>query len=134
MPEARPGRVSSQRILRILAAAFFATAFLLSAAHAATSKKEVASKKQASSAKSKTVVKSDKEPAVTKSARGGRNVVATYSKRGGKSVVAVQRRSVVRLAEPARPSFGQMAGLHGTDDVLDLKSKPCCPSLRSPSS
>ena len=122
MPEARPGRVSSQRILRILAAAFCATAFLLSAAHAATSKKEVASKKQASSAKSKTVVKTAKAPAVTKSARGGRNVVATHSKRGGKSVVAVQRRSVVRLAEPARPSFGQMAGLRGTDDVLDLKS------------
>jgi D-alanyl-D-alanine endopeptidase (penicillin-binding protein 7) len=35
----------------------------------------------------------------------------------------VQRRSVVRVAEmPARQSFGQMAGLHSTEDALDLKS------------
>ncbi|MEW6704539.1 MAG: D-alanyl-D-alanine endopeptidase [Pseudomonadota bacterium] len=31
------------------------------------------------------------------------------------------RRSVVRVA-PARPSFGKLAGLHATDDPLDLKS------------
>jgi len=37
-------------------------------------------------------------------------------------VVAVQRRSVVRVTEAPRQSFGQMAGLHGTEDVLDLKS------------
>lgn len=127
MPEAHPGRVPTQRILRTLAAAFFATAFLLSGAHAASSKKEVAAKKQAASSKSasKTEAKSTrsaKAPAVEKTARGGRNVTATYSKRGGKAVVAVQRRSVVRVAEPARQSFGQLAGLHGTDDVLDLKS------------
>ncbi len=55
--------------------------------------------------------------------RGGRNVVATIHQKNGKTVVAVQRRSVVRVVEaPARQSFGQMAGLHGTEDVLDLKS------------
>lgn len=56
--------------------------------------------------------------------RGGRNVVATIRKRGGKTVVAVQRRSVVRVVEAPAPrlSFGQMAGLHTTEDVLDLKS------------
>jgi len=126
MPEARTGRVPTQRILRTLAAAFCATAFLLSGAHAASSKKEVAAKKPAASAKSASKsdakARSAKAPTVEKTARGGRNVTATLSKRGGKSVVAVQRRSVVRLAEPARQSFGQMAGLHGTDDVLDLKS------------
>lgn len=131
MPEAHPGRVPSQRILRTLAAAFFATAFLLSGAHAASSKKEVASKKQATSTKSAAkpaskspakATRTAKAPAVEKTARGGRNVTATLSKRGGKSVVTVQRRSVVRMAEPARQSFGQLAGLHGTDDVLDLKS------------
>ena len=122
MPEA-PGRVPSQRILRTFAAAFLATAFLLSGAHAASSKKEVPAKKQAASAsKSKSESKTAKAPAVEKKARGGRNVTATYSKRDGKAVVAVQRRSVVRMAEPARQSFGQMAGLHGTEDVLDLKS------------
>ncbi|MBS0340679.1 MAG: D-alanyl-D-alanine carboxypeptidase [Proteobacteria bacterium] len=132
MPEAYPGRVPSQRILRTLAAAFFATAFLLSGAHAASSKKEVAAKKQAASAKSTAaksaskseakVTRTSRAPEIEKTTRGGRNVTATLSKRGGKSVVAVQRRSVVRVAEPARQSFGQLAGLHGTDDVLDLKS------------
>lgn len=127
MPDAHPGRVSSQRILRTLAAAFCATAFLLSGAHAAPSKKEVPAKKQATSAKStsKSDAKSTraaKAPAIEKTARGGRNVTATLSKRNGKSVVAVQRRSVVRVAEPARQSFGQLAGLRSTDDVLDLKS------------
>src|SRR5688572_5023102 len=33
----------------------------------------------------------------------------------------VQRRSVVKVA-PSRPSFGQLAGLHGAQDELDLKS------------
>ena len=41
-------------------------------------------------------------------------------------VVAKQRRSVVRMAAapaaPPRPSFGQLAGLHGASDQLDLKS------------
>lgn len=122
MPDAFPGRVPSQRILRTFAAAFFATAFLLSGAHAASAKKEVPAKKQAASAKSKSESKSAKAPAIEKTARGGRNVTATYSKRDGKAVVAVQRRSVVRVPEPARQSFGQMAGLHSTEDVLDLKS------------
>ncbi|MDR6890464.1 MULTISPECIES: serine hydrolase [Variovorax] len=54
--------------------------------------------------------------------RGGRNVVASIRQKNGKTVVAVQRRSVVRVETPARQSFGQLAGLHGTDDVLDLKS------------
>ena len=32
-----------------------------------------------------------------------------------------KRRSVIRAAAP-RPSYGQLAGLHGTQDLLDLKS------------
>jgi serine-type D-Ala-D-Ala endopeptidase (penicillin-binding protein 7) len=39
----------------------------------------------------------------------------------GRNKVSARQRSVVRLA-PARPSFGQLAGLHSTDDELDLKS------------
>jgi serine-type D-Ala-D-Ala endopeptidase (penicillin-binding protein 7) len=35
--------------------------------------------------------------------------------------ISVQRRSVVRV-EPARPSFGQIYGLHAADDPLDLRS------------
>lgn len=40
---------------------------------------------------------------------------------GGKQRVVARQRSVVRLAPP-KPSYGQLAGLHGTDDDLDLKS------------
>jgi serine-type D-Ala-D-Ala endopeptidase (penicillin-binding protein 7) len=40
---------------------------------------------------------------------------------GKPNMVAKSRRSVVRLA-PAKPSFGKLAGLHATQDELDLKS------------
>jgi serine-type D-Ala-D-Ala endopeptidase (penicillin-binding protein 7) len=44
-------------------------------------------------------------------------------KRVARSFSASKRHSVVRLANvPARPSFGQLAGLHGMQDQLDLKS------------
>ncbi|MDP3138781.1 MAG: serine hydrolase [Burkholderiaceae bacterium] len=33
-----------------------------------------------------------------------------------------RRTSVVRVSAPARPSFGQIAGLHSTTDLLDLRS------------
>jgi D-alanyl-D-alanine endopeptidase (penicillin-binding protein 7) len=37
-------------------------------------------------------------------------------------VSGVKRKSVVRVAAPPRPSFGQLAGLHAMHDELDLKS------------
>jgi D-alanyl-D-alanine endopeptidase (penicillin-binding protein 7) len=40
----------------------------------------------------------------------------------GKSAGGQKRRSVVQAVVPARPSFGQLAGLHGASDPLDLKS------------
>lgn len=46
----------------------------------------------------------------------------TAAKRVSKTFIVAKRRSVVRLAAPARPSFGQLAGLHGKHDELDLKS------------
>jgi serine-type D-Ala-D-Ala endopeptidase (penicillin-binding protein 7) len=47
----------------------------------------------------------------------------TPSKRVVRSFAAGKRRSVVRLAYvPARPSYGQIAGLHSVSDQLDLKS------------
>jgi serine-type D-Ala-D-Ala endopeptidase (penicillin-binding protein 7) len=132
MPEARTCRVSSQRFLsavRLIAVALCATAFLLPAAQAA--KKAPAGKKaqqvstdskrsSAKSASKRSIKDDDKADRVVS---GGRNVVASIRKRGGRTVVAVQRRSVVRVTEaPARQSFGQLAGLHGTEDALDLKS------------
>src|SRR5262245_46836160 len=53
---------------------------------------------------------------VVKRARVSRTYAA-----GRQNLVAKQTRSVVRLA-PAKPSFGQMAGLHATEDELDLRS------------
>jgi D-alanyl-D-alanine endopeptidase (penicillin-binding protein 7) len=141
MPEARSHRVSSQRFLpalRILGVALCATAFLLPAANAAT-KKEAADKKASTvsadskrkaataaaprKSASKHTAKAEKAEKAERVVSGGRNVVASIHRRGGKTVVAVQRRSLVRVAEgPARQSFGQLAGLHGAEDALDLKS------------
>ena len=145
MPEARLSRVSSQRFLpafKAIAVALCATAFLLPGAQAAKKEKPaaktaVAAKKakgpvpvevKRSAASSKTAVvakrggRAEKAERAEKVVRGGRNVVATIHKKNGKTVVAVQRRSVVRVVEAPRQSFGQMAGLHGTEDALDLKS------------
>jgi len=46
---------------------------------------------------------------------------SAQSKRVTKTFVAKKRRSVVIAQEP-RPSYGKLAGLHATDDELDLKS------------
>jgi len=134
MPEARVNRVSSQRFLpafRMLAVALCATAFLLPAAQAekkgpvtkktatADSKRKTAAVPTREAASSKRKAGADKEEKVVS---GGRNVVASVRQKNGRTVVAVQRRSVVRVAEPARLSFGQLAGLHQTPDALDLKS------------
>jgi len=133
MPEARLRRVSSQRFLpavKFVAVAFCATAFLLSGAQAAKKEKTGAAKTSLAKKSAGPVPVEVKRSAKAsrgadrseKVVRGGRNVVASIRQKNGKTVVAVQRRSVVRVETPARQSFGQLAGLHGTDDVLDLKS------------
>ncbi len=128
MPEARSDRVSSQRLLpalRAVAISVCAMAMLLPAAQAA--KKEVGAKKAQASVSdkrksTKTAPRTQRNAIAEKSVRGGSNVIATIRKKDGKTVVAVQRRSVVRVAESPRLSYGQMAGLHRTSDLLDLKS------------
>ncbi|MGJ3704755.1 MULTISPECIES: serine hydrolase [Variovorax] len=131
MPEARLRRVSSQRFLpavKFVAVAFCATAFLLSGAQAAKKEQKPSVAKTSLAKKAagpvpvevkRRTAKADRSEKVV---RGGRNVVASIRQKNGRTVVAVQRRSVVRVETPARQSFGQLAGLHGTDDVLDLKS------------
>ncbi len=47
--------------------------------------------------------------------KGGRAVA-------GNGLRAAKRRGIAVSLEPARPSFGQLYGLHATDDELDLKS------------
>ncbi|MDM0045581.1 D-alanyl-D-alanine endopeptidase [Variovorax dokdonensis] len=140
MSETRPGRVSSQRLLpgwRNLAVAFCATAFLLSGVHAASSKKDVRAKTSASASKSssasskpsKSTKTASSKRAVSKqtakadrtSAKSSSRVSVTYSKSAGSRSVTKQR-VIARTYEPSRQSFGQMAGLHGADDALDLRS------------
>jgi D-alanyl-D-alanine endopeptidase (penicillin-binding protein 7) len=129
MPEARFNRVSSERFLpafRLVAVALCATAFLLPSAFAATKEPAKKAAVDADSKRKTAVVPTRSTASADKServVRGGRNVVASIRQKNGKTVVAVQRRSVVRVAEmPARQSFGQLAGLHSTEDALDLKS------------
>jgi serine-type D-Ala-D-Ala endopeptidase (penicillin-binding protein 7) len=57
-----------------------------------------------------------KKPAVVKTAR-----VAKTFKSGPRMQAAAKRRPIVAVAPP-KPSFGQLAGLHGVQDELDLKS------------
>jgi serine-type D-Ala-D-Ala endopeptidase (penicillin-binding protein 7) len=66
-------------------------------------------------APTKRVAQKDSPPSVVKRAR----VTKTYTV-GKQQLLTKQSRSVVRLA--AKPSFGQLAGLHSTEDELDLKS------------
>jgi D-alanyl-D-alanine endopeptidase (penicillin-binding protein 7) len=114
--------------LRFVAVVLCATAFFFPAAHAA--KKQVPVKKTQASVDNKRKVSSSAavKPRVRatlsadKSVRGGKDVVASIRKRGGKTVVAVERRSVVRVPDVPRLSYGQIAGLHTTEDALDLKS------------
>jgi serine-type D-Ala-D-Ala endopeptidase (penicillin-binding protein 7) len=68
-----------------------------------------------SAAQAKRVAQKDSPPSVVKRAR----ISKTYTV-GKQQLITKQSRSVVRLA--AKPSFGQLAGLHSTEDELDLKS------------
>ena len=87
------------RLVRTIALSVLALA-LAPAGAAAAQEKRVAKKESAS---------------VVKRARVSKTYVT------GKPQVTARQRSVVRL-QPARPSFGQIAGLHSTQDELDLKS------------
>ncbi len=87
-----PGKTLN-RLLQILAIATASAVLAVPAAEAQTRNKNVAKKGKSSVVVSRKVVKP-----------------------------VVKRRSVVRTVVPARPSFGQLAGLHTTQDLLDLKS------------
>ena len=69
----------------------------------------------AASPKRQTVKKSQ----VTKSAASKKSVAA---RKRSQFVSGVRHKSVIYAAVPAKPSFGQIAGLHEMHDPLDLKS------------
>ncbi|RGE44112.1 D-alanyl-D-alanine endopeptidase [Comamonas testosteroni] len=119
------------------------------AAAAAPAKKAVAGKgKVVAEAKLAKGVKAGKAEKVEKTAKGkaGKETVAAAGKHGGKATVAKAERAerggkkhlakagaaaggaalaaaaIAAPVEPARQSFGQMAGLHSVADPLDLQS------------
>lgn len=95
------------RLLQLFAASVVMAALLAAPADAAVRKRADSGKPVASSTKAKKV---------------GKKATVTGKRRGAKVAQISSRRSVMQVAIPAKPSFGQMAGLHGTHDPLDLKS------------
>lgn len=87
---------------------------LMPAPQAEAAPKKQAKSAQKSSAKPARAAKPSKAKAATKMQR----VVVM---KNGKRVVTMRRVPVV-AAVPPRPSYGQLAGLHATQDALDLKS------------
>ena len=65
------------------------------------------------------VKRDSKKQQVTKSA-GSKKVVS--ARKSARFVSGIKRKSVIRVSAPPRPSYGQIAGLHGSQDPLDLKS------------
>ena len=90
-------------------------ALAVPAANATTSKRQAVKKQQVS----KTV---GSKKAVANRA-GRKSAQFTFNpKASGSKVSASKRKPIVRAVVPAKPSFGQLAGLHGAQDALDLKS------------
>lgn len=112
------GRRSAAMLL--VAVALGLTAVPVTQAEAATKPNAKSAKTQATAtnkkqvAISKTAVRSSKAKAPSKMQR----VVVV---KNGKRTVVMRRVPIV-VAEPLRPSYGQLAGLHATQDPLDLKS------------
>jgi len=95
------------RLFTALATSLVLIGMTLSSAQASTPKSSEAARTSAANVKAK---------------KGSKKTVVAASKK--KTVVATgqKRRTVVVAAVPAKPSFGQLAGLHGASDPLDLKS------------
>ena len=68
--------------------------------------------------------KSANGDSVVQTAKGSRvSTVFVVPRKNGRLVTSIKRRSAVLVASlPPRLSFGQVAGLHGAQDALDLKS------------
>lgn len=112
-----PLRTAFSPLLKLLALAVVGVALVAPPADAAQRK---------SSAK-KTAVASKRAVTVAKAAKPTTRKVAVVRKsrssNAKKSVVASRRTAVQRTVVKARPSFGEIAGLHDLgDDPLDLKS------------
>ena len=91
-----------QRTLKLAGLLALFTALAMPTAGAVTQKRQTVKKQQ-----------------LTKSA-ASKKVVTT--RKSAQFVPGVKRKSVIRVVVPAKPSYGQIAGLHSMHDALDLKS------------
>ncbi|MGH8831023.1 MAG: peptidase S11, partial [Polaromonas sp.] len=90
------------RALKIVGSMALLAAFAVPVANAETAKRVIVKKQHVTKASaSKKVVSTRKS---VRFAAGGKH------------------RTIIRAAVPAKPSFGQIAGLHSAQDPLDLKS------------
>jgi serine-type D-Ala-D-Ala endopeptidase (penicillin-binding protein 7) len=94
-------KLTFQRAFKVAGLFMLFAALAVPAANAAT-KKPVAKKQQ-----------------VTKNS-ASKKIVST--RKSATFVNGVKRKSVIRVSAPPKPSYGQIAGLHGAHDALDLKS------------
>ena len=90
------------RVLKVAGFMFLFAAMAVPVSQAATSKKVTVVKRQ-------------------HAAKGDPSKVLTARKKA-RFVMGVKNKPVLRLVVPSKPSFGQIAGLHGAQDSLDLKS------------
>ncbi|MES3015450.1 MAG: D-alanyl-D-alanine endopeptidase [Pseudomonadota bacterium] len=96
--------------------ALVAAVSLILPMHADAAQKASAKKKSHAVAPIKSKAPAAKQ---VRAAKGPRQVVVL---RNTGRVVGIKRISTLMRVEPARPSFGQLYGLHNTADSLDLKS------------
>ena len=97
------------------------TALTLPVAQAATAKKAVVKKSSVVKTAAKTANKAaSKTTLKTAGKTAARKTVST--RKTAQFVSGVKRKPVIHTIVAARPSFGQIAGLHGAQDALELKS------------
>lgn len=96
----------------LLCAALVATGLALPAQAASNTRAKASSAKQS-------VQKSAQKAPVKKARAGKQNVAATKSSRSVRKVAAVAAAATVVAA---KPTYGQLYGLHAVEDPLDLKS------------
>ena len=116
-------RHAFHKMLQMLAVVVGLGVAIAPASQAAERKKaatKVQPAKSASASKS-AVRKAEPKARVVAASKSSRSVVASKS---GSRMVASKRGAVAKVAyaPPPRPSYGQIAGLHGAQDPLDLKS------------
>jgi serine-type D-Ala-D-Ala endopeptidase (penicillin-binding protein 7) len=108
-------------------AAMLLVAFALALTTASVTHAKAATKTSVKSAKTQPTAKNKKQVAISKTTvRSSKAKAPTKMQRvvvvkNGKRTVVMRRVPIV-VAEPPRPSYGQLAGLHATQDPLDLKS------------